>query len=157
GLEHDVVLERVGAREAVGVVVASASPVRESPLVLVLAPALLKGTKMDLVVEKATELGVHRLAPVVTTHAVSRTGHVARWRAIAVAAATQSGRPRAPDIDHPAPLAALLGAPWPGLRLVPWEGDLEDRLDALPASATAVVAVVGPEGGLAEDEIALAR
>src|SRR5262249_59174202 len=126
GLEHDVVLERVGAREAVGVVVASASPVRESPLVLVLAPALLKGTKMDLVVEKATELGVHRLAPVVTTHAVSRTGHVERWRRIAVSAAKQSGRTRVPDIDQPVPLAALLAVPWPGLRLVPWAGGVED-------------------------------
>src|SRR5262249_60746918 len=48
GLEHDVVLERVGAREAAGLVVASASPVRESPLALVLAPALLKGTEEDL-------------------------------------------------------------------------------------------------------------
>src|SRR5262249_22096003 len=48
GGEHDVVLERAGAREAVGRIVASAWPARESPLDLVLAPALLKGTKMDL-------------------------------------------------------------------------------------------------------------
>jgi 16S rRNA (uracil1498-N3)-methyltransferase len=157
GLEHDVVLERIGAREANGVVVASTRPSRESSLELVLAPALLKGTRMDLVVEKATELGVQRVAPVATRHAVSRTGHLERWRRIAVAAAKQSGRTRVPDIDEPVPLATLVAAPWPGLRLVPWEGDVDDRLDALPARAAAAVAVVGPEGGLAEDEMALAR
>jgi len=137
--------------------VATAAPARESPLALVLAPALLKGTKMDLVVEKATELGVRRLAPVLTRHAVSRTGHGERWRRIAVAAAKQSGRTRVPDVDDPVPLAELLAAPWPGLRLVPWEGDVEDRVSALPDRAAGVVAVVGPEGGLAEDEMALAR
>ena len=157
GLEHDVLLEHVGAREATGLVVATVAPARESPLALVLAPALLKGTRMDLVVEKATELGVRRLAPVLTRHAVSRTGHGERWRRIAVAAAKQSGRTRVPDIDDPVPLADLLAAPWPGLRLVPWEGDVEDRVSALPDRAADVVAVVGPEGGLAEDEMALAR
>jgi len=138
-------------------VVATVAPARESPLALVLAPALLKGTRMDLVVEKATELGVRRLAPVLTRHAVSRTGHVERWRRIAVAAAKQSGRTRVPDVDAPLPLADVLAAPWPGLRLVPWEGDVEDRVSALPDRAADVVAVVGPEGGLAEDEMALAR
>lgn len=157
GGEHDVVLERVSGREAVGRIVASAHPVRESPLALVLAPALLKGPKMDLVVEKATELGVQRLAPVVTARVVGLGAHRERWQRIAVAAAKQSGRTRVPEIDAPAPLAVLVAAPWPGLRLVPWEAETAVRLDALPAQATAVVALVGPEGGLAADEVALAR
>src|SRR5262249_18422813 len=135
-------------READGVVVASTRPSRESSLELVLAPALLKGTKMDLVVEKATELGVHRVAPVVTRHAVGRTGHLERWRRIAVAAAKQSGRTRVPDVDEPVPLATLVAAPWPGLRLVPWGGEVDDRLGAPPARAGAAVPVVGPGGGL---------
>jgi len=157
GAEHDVVLERVGAREAVGRIVASARPARESPLELVLAPALLKGTKMDLVVEKATELGMQRLAPVATERIVGHAAHVERWRRIAVAAAKQSGRTRVPEIDAPVPLDALVAAPWPGLRLVPWEGEAARRLDDLPAPAAAVVALVGPEGGLSEGEVALAR
>jgi len=157
GAEHDVVLERLAGREAVGRIVASARPVRESPLDLALAPALLKGPKMDLVVEKATELGVQRLAPVTTARAVGQTAHLERWRRIAVAAAKQSGRTRVPVIDAPVPLEVLVAIPWPGLRLAPWEDESARRLDELPPQAQAVVALVGPEGGLAADEIALAR
>jgi 16S rRNA (uracil1498-N3)-methyltransferase len=154
---HDVVLERVAAREAVGRILASTRSARESPLELTLAPALLKGPKMDLVVEKATELGVQRLAPVATAHVVGHGAHLERWRRIAVAAAKQSGRARVPVIDAPVPLDVLVAMPWPGLRLAPWEGEHARRLDELPARAKAVVALVGPEGGLAADEIALAE
>ena len=157
GGEHEVVLERVGTREAVGRIIRSARPARESPLELVLAPALLRGAKMDLVVEKATELGVQRLAPVVTAHVVGLGAHLERLRRIAVAAAKQSGRTSIPTIDAPVPLEVVASAPWPGLRLVPWEGETARRLDELPDRAGAVVALVGPEGGFAPDEVALAR
>ena len=156
GGEHDVVLDRVGAREAVGHIVASTRPVRESPLRLTLAPALLKGAKMDLVVEKATELGVHRIAPVTTERVVGATAHLDRWRRIAVAAAKQSGRTRVPVIDPPAPLAAVVSAPWTGLRLIPWEEEAARRLDELPTHGDAAVALVGPEGGFTQDEVTLA-
>jgi 16S rRNA (uracil1498-N3)-methyltransferase len=160
GVEHSVVLEQVTAREAVARVTASARPMRESPLDLVLAPALLKGAKMDLVVEKATELGVRRITPVETRRMVGRGNHVDRWRRIAVAAAKQSGRTQVPAVDRPRALTAFLDESWPGLRLVPWEGESSRRLDDLPPDAGAVVAVValvGPEGGLADDEIAAAQ
>ena len=154
GTEREAVLEGVGAREAVARVVASTTPARESPLELVLAPALLKGAKMDLVVEKATELGVARIAPVVTRHAVARGAHVERWRRVAAAAAKQSGRTRVPAVDAPASLAERVAEPWPGLRLVPWERETATRWDALPTAVPAVVVLVGPEGGLADDEVA---
>jgi 16S rRNA (uracil1498-N3)-methyltransferase len=157
GGEHDVVLERIGAREAVGRIVASARPERESALDLVLAPALLKGPKMDLVVEKATELGVRRVAPVLSARVVGLGAHRERWQRIAVAAAKQSGRTRVPAIDAPAPLETVVAVPWPGLRIVPWEEENAVRLDELPAQASAVVALIGPEGGLSSDEVALAR
>jgi 16S rRNA (uracil1498-N3)-methyltransferase len=157
GGEHDVVLERLAAREAVGRIVASARPARESPLELALAPALLKGPKMDLVIEKATELGVQRLAPVTTARVVGQGAHLERWRRIAVAAAKQSGRTRIPTIDAPVPLEVLVAMPWPGLRLAPWEDERARWFDELPARTAAVIALIGPEGGLAADEVALAR
>jgi 16S rRNA (uracil1498-N3)-methyltransferase len=157
GDEHEVRLERIGARAAEAVVLATTRPARESALDLVLAAALLKGTKMDLVVEKATELGVRRIAPVLTAHAVGRSARVERWQRIAVAAAKQSGRTSVPRVDPAVPLASLVRAEWPGLRLLAWEDERETPVTALPARAAAVVVVVGPEGGLADDEVAAAR
>lgn len=157
GTEHEVVLETVTTREAVARVVRSTRPERESPLELVLAAALVKGSRMDLVVEKATELGVHRIVPVDTRRVVARGDHGDRWRRIAVAAAKQSGRTRIPRVDALQPLADVVAEPWSGVRLLPWEGETSRRLDDLPSAARAVVALVGPEGGFAPDEVALAE
>jgi 16S rRNA (uracil1498-N3)-methyltransferase len=74
-----------------------------------------------------------------------------------VAAAKQSGRTRVPAIDPPAPFAAVVAQPWPGVRLVPWEDEPARRLDELPSRAEAAVALIGPEGGFTPDEAALAR
>jgi 16S rRNA (uracil1498-N3)-methyltransferase len=88
----------------------------ESPLDLTLALALLKGEKFDLVVQKATELGVWRIVPVETKRADVRllragretTDRVARWRRLALEAAKQSGRARLPEMCAPVSFASLL-------------------------------------------------
>lgn len=155
GREYEAVIETITTSTARARIVAERTTVRESPLDLVLAPGLLKGDKLDLVVEKATELGVARVAPVVCRHSVGRAQHLDRWRRIAVAAAKQSGRTRVPIVDPPVPLAQAIAAPWPGLRLLAWEG--EPRGPIPPAAAAAVVVLVGPEGGFAQDEVDEAR
>jgi 16S rRNA (uracil1498-N3)-methyltransferase len=157
GEEHEARLERVGGHGAEATIVATRTPPREATLDLTLAPALLKGTKMDLVVEKATELGVRRIVPMISERALGRGARIERWRRIAVAAAKQSGRTRVPEVEAPVALAELVRRPWPGLRLVAWEDEHDVPLTALSARADAVVAVLGPEGGLADDEVADAR
>ncbi len=157
GREHEVALDRVTGREARGRVVATLDAVRESALDLVLVPALVKHDKMDWVVEKATELGVARIAPVATRFTVAHGDHVARWRRIALSAAKQSGRTRIPVVDAPRPLADALGAPWPGLRLMAWEDETAVRVADLPVTAAAVCVLVGPEGGFDAGEVAAAR
>jgi 16S rRNA (uracil1498-N3)-methyltransferase len=157
GAEHEVVLERLGSHAAEAAILATSHPRRETALDLTLAAALLKGDKMDLVVEKATELGVRRIAPVDCRHAVGRGARVERWRRIAVAAAKQSGRTVVPDVDAPCALGALVGRPWPGLRVLAWEGERHHGFRALPPRATTVVMLVGPEGGFAADEVRDAR
>ena len=87
----------------------------ESTLALTLAVALLKGEKFDLVVQKATELGVARIVPVVTARTDVRLrggresdARVARWQRLALEAAKQSGRARVPAVGAPVEVSKLL-------------------------------------------------
>jgi 16S rRNA (uracil1498-N3)-methyltransferase len=157
GTEYTLRLERIERRLARGHVVRRVSVSRESPLDLVLVPALLKGPRMDVLVEKATELGVRTIAPMVTSRCVAERGHVARWGRIALAAAKQSGRTRVPVIEEPRPLAARLDAPWPGLRLFAWEDTTRPGWDTLPVHVPAVVVLLGPEGGFTTAEATAAE
>jgi 16S rRNA (uracil1498-N3)-methyltransferase len=114
--------------------------------------ALLKRTKTDLVVEKATELGVSRILPVVTARTQGDHVNLGRLRAIAIEAAEQCERLAVPEIAAPVPLAALLRG-WPGGRKLFMA---DERRDAPVARFTAGPAalLVGPEGGFTDAEVA---
>ena len=138
---------------------------RESPLTLTLAQGVSRGERMDLVVQKATELGVSGLVPVFTERSVVRLDarqaarKVAHWRAIAVAACEQSGRNRLPDVATPLTLREFTGAARnavSGARLLLSPGAAL-RLDDIPSPVTDVTVLIGPEGGLTESEEDLAR
>jgi 16S rRNA (uracil1498-N3)-methyltransferase len=131
---------------------------------LALVVALAKGEKMDLVVQKATELGVARILPFAAERSVVRLdaargeARVARWRRVAEEAARQSGRADVPEVRAPASLADALSGLAPGTRLFVFHrGGLPIRAapgDAGPPGGGApVAAVVGPEGGLTEGEV----
>ena len=138
---------------------------RESPLTLTLAQGVSRGERMDLVVQKATELGVSGIVPLFTERSVVRLGaqqaerKLTHWRAIAIAACEQSGRNRLPNVAPPLSLADWLrsGADRDGGRLL-LSPAATARIDALPRSATSVTVLIGPEGGLtnAEQEAAVA-
>lgn len=123
----------------------------EPPAPLVLALAVLQAQAFDWAVEKATELGVTRVVPVICER-VQRGGHarrVPRWRRIAEAAVAQCGRSRAPEIAEPEELASVVrhGA---GVRYV---ADRDAGAPALVAvSAAGITVLVGPEGGFTESE-----
>jgi 16S rRNA (uracil1498-N3)-methyltransferase len=130
---------------------------RESPLRVTLAQGISRGERMDVVVQKATELGVWRIVPVTTQRTVVRLNEakaadrLRHWRAIAVAACEQCGRNHVPQITPPMALQDFLVSGLPeGLRLLlnP-EGGIRAR--DLPASDSATL-LIGPEGGLAEAE-----
>jgi len=157
GAEYTVRLARIDRRTARGTIEGRAVVSRESPLELTLVPALLKGPRMDVVIEKVTELGVCRIAPMVTARCVAVRGHVTRWRRIALAAAKQCGRTQVPAIEEPVVLAARLAADWRGLRLIAWEETTERGWDRLPEAVESVVVLLGPEGGFTPDEAADAR
>jgi len=139
---------------------------QESPLHLTLAVALLKGDKFDLVVQKATELGVNQLVPVMTKFADIRlhdpsdaAKRVSRWQRIALEAAKQSGRAAVPQIDSPIAFAELIeGENNDGLRVMFAERDGQSMTE-LPAQiwTPRITVLVGSEGGWAPEEIAAAK
>lgn len=133
-----------------------------------LIQGLAKGDKLDLVVQKATELGVMRFIPVTTTRAVQRldTEQVrtlarrTRWQKIAREAARQSGRTDVPDVEGITTLTtALHAAAKDALKLILWEGARQTGLrSALPAEPPRqIVIAIGPEGGFTREEIDHAR
>lgn len=166
-----VVAETGGRRERARLEVRgrAEAPSPESPLELTLAVALLKGEKFDLVVQKATELGVSRVSPVLTKRADVRprdaeggSKRVERWRRLALEAAKQSGRARVPAVDTPVDFGDVLKAPpshgSPRVLFAERGGVGLDALSAASAPrARAVVALVGPEGGWDDEEIELSR
>lgn len=152
-------------------VIAEAVPARpESPLQLTLAVALLKGEKFDLVVQKATELGVTCVVPVVSKLADIRlrdesdaAKRVARWRRIALEAAKQSGRAVVPEITEPFSFKSLLEDaepvdPIPRLMFSERDGEsIATATSKLPANISRLTALIGSEGGWTDEELAAAQ
>jgi len=132
----------------------------ESPLAIHLVQALLKADKMTWVVQKATELGVSHIHPVVTTRSEARTTRkVDRWRRVAEAATLQAGRSRVPRIAEVQGFEDSLPADVSGVLF--WEqakGGLRDAFVAMESAPSQPVWIwVGPEGGFTADEVSLAR
>jgi 16S rRNA (uracil1498-N3)-methyltransferase len=118
---------------------------------------------MDLVVQKATELGVSCIVPLLTERSVVRLDvqqaarKVAHWRGIAIAACEQSGRNRVPEVATPLALREFVrDAARAGARLL-LSPAAQLRLDDVPPPVTQATVLIGPEGGLSESEEQLAR
>ena len=153
GAEFEAELDSVtrrGVEARIGHAVA-ARP--ESPLRLVLALSPLKGDRMELVIQKATELGVAEVWPVITvrTDAAARPAlegtRQERWEKVASGAAEQCGRAVVPRIAPTATFAELLDRPFDGQRVVFVETAGVAPLASLPPAPAAALLLVGPAGG----------
>ena len=172
GREFTGVIEKVqGSR--VSAAIGAARPMdRESPFQLTLVQCVPRGDRMDFIVQKATELGVVRIVPVLSQRSVVRldesqsVSKQAHWRAVAVSACEQCGRNRVPSVDAPLPLLNYLGALAAQakaddvLRLVlePERAQRTERggrsidIASSPSASHAQIAI-GPEGGFAPEEL----
>lgn len=160
GRDYAAAITAVDKRDVVVRVLAEQMVHNESPLTLTLAQAVVRGDKMDLIVQKATELGVSRIVPLLTERSEVKLDRnraekrLARWRSIAASACEQCGRARLPEVTDAIALPAWLAA----LR-----DDDALRLALLPSATTSThglhfttaggMLVVGPEGGLGERDI----
>lgn len=150
---------RVATVEPAGIVRLEATagldrePARESRLAV--AFALTKGDKPDLVVQKLTELGVDRIVPVLSERSVSRpraeraAAVAERWRRITREAARQCRRATLPTVEAVVPLDRLAGHP--ALVVAERGGSPADTLGPPPGGELLVL--IGPEGGLTDDEV----
>ena len=151
---------RGGAR--VEILARGAPAATESSLALTLVQALARGEKMDWILQKATEVGVAAIVPVVTARTEVRLDadrgerRLEHWRSVVASACEQCGRARLPAVAPPQPLAAWLAAardPGPLLMLDPAAAT---RVRALAPMRSACL-VVGPEGGFDDSDGLLLR
>ena len=143
-------LQRRGAQLALGAV---RSPLPASPLELTLLQALPKSDAMDLIVQKATELGVHAVVPVYTEFSVVKLDgerserRVDHWRKIARSACEQCGRHTPPRIEPPRLMADALAALPTSLERLALDPGAEQSLGVQAPPGAGLVVAVGPEGG----------
>jgi 16S rRNA (uracil1498-N3)-methyltransferase len=131
---------------------------RESPLSLTLVQGVSRGERMDLVMQKATELGVARLIPVMTERSVVKLDaaqaakRLQHWQGVVAAACEQSGRTWLPEVLPPQPLLKWLAQPAKeGEQRFLLHPGSSTRARDLPALRSATL-LIGPEGGLAPQE-----
>jgi len=154
------ILEEVDQAEVRGRLLGIRESFNESHLHITLAQVLPRLPKMDLIVQKATELGVSRVIPLWAERSPSRGGaaesRVNRWRRIAKESTEQCGRALIPPIQLPQNLLSFLDQEMAGEKIIFWEGESQRRwrevLRANPA-ALKYTLLVGPEGGFSPQEV----
>jgi 16S rRNA (uracil1498-N3)-methyltransferase len=154
GREWEAVLDEVSRRTVSARMLHAATTRAESPLRLVLATAALKGDRMELVIQKATELGVAEIWPVVTfrTDAAARPAlkgsRSERWERVASGAAEQCGRAVVPHVAPTATLRGLVERPFDGRRVALFETEGHAPLASLAIDgASPLLLLIGPAGG----------
>ncbi|MGI8824117.1 MAG: RsmE family RNA methyltransferase [Chloroflexota bacterium] len=156
GQEWVVRLEAVG-REVGGVVVEMRENQAEPDIAVTLYQGLVKGVKLETILQKCTELGVTRFVPVITTRSVPPEIGEGRWKrffAIVREAAEQCGRGRIPTVEEPVQFAqAVQSAREEGPMILLWEEERETSIGRMPrGDGVSIGLFVGPEGGFTREE-----
>ena len=149
-------------RQSVEVVLLNChQPDVESPLQITLLQSISKSSRMDLVMQKATELGVHRIVPMLSKNTVVRLNakntprKMSHWKKITIGASEQSGRVRLPEILEPQELNQdLLSQYKQGIGFF-LDTTGTDNFSA--GIATNITVAIGPEGGFSNDEKIMAE
>jgi len=137
-------------------------PPKESPLEITLAQSLLKGEKMEYVIQKATELGIKKIIPFFSSRSVplldksKKLRRYHRWEKIAIEACKQCGRIAVPKVEPLQNYSDMLRmASSEALRLILWEKEGRGLKEVLLGSKgmTKIFFMVGPEGGMSDAEV----
>ena len=159
---YEAVLKEIGKTDARCDVAAIHRKYHEPSFDVTLAVSLLKNpARFDYLIEKATELGVRTILPLVCEHTIARGDKHERFEKIALAAMKQCGRSWLPRIQHPQKFHSLLDnlSHW-NLCLIPHEkADAVRTIGGELKHATelhSILVVIGPEGGFSEEEMEIA-
>ncbi|MEJ2344178.1 MAG: 16S rRNA (uracil(1498)-N(3))-methyltransferase [Gammaproteobacteria bacterium] len=163
GGEYSAHVEDAGRGRTVVRVGEFAARESESPLSITLAQAISRGERMDYTIQKAVELGVRAIVPLITERTVvqlkgeRREKRRTHWQRVAASACEQCGRNRVPHVESPVQLTAWLAqldGQLTGLLLDP---DADAGMRRLQTAQSAFALLSGPEGGFSEQEVAAAR
>ncbi len=133
-------------------------PATESPLPVTLLQGICRGARMDMLIQKSTELGIHRIVPVNCQRSIARTGaeratkKIAHWRNIAISACEQCGRARIPEIGSPTKLHDATAEQAPDATKLLLDPAGQRSIEAALHPEKPVTLLIGPEGGLTDEE-----
>lgn len=166
GAEFRGEIVRLAAAQVIVHLDERAAAVPESPLSITLVQGISRGERMDWTLQKATELGVAAIAPVLTARSVVRLDEKQahkrqiHWRSITIAACEQCGRAKVPEVHAPVSLrehlASAASSDMETLRLA-LSPDAPVSLAGLQSVPRRIELLSGPEGGLADEELLAAR
>lgn len=130
---------------------------RESPLRIELLPGMSRGEKMDLVIQKAVELGVSVIRPIITERSEVRPdkaaeARLARWKEIVIGACEQCGRAHLPEVHGPSSIEEIAARSTTRLALIPASSAV---LADCPPGGDEISLAIGPEGGFSDGDLAL--
>ena len=163
GCEYDAELASLAKRAVTAVIMKVREVDREASLSITLAQSIARGEKMDWILQKATELGVSNIVPLVTERTEVKLDEeraerrMAHWDSVIESACEQCGRTTLPALAPPQRIDRWLTAlDFNGVRLamIP---DGETTVRELRSTNSGVVVVVGPEGGLSEQDVSMLR
>jgi len=160
-----------------GIILSEAKEETEPKIDLTLAQCLLKGKKMDFIVQKATELGANSIIPVISERSIPKIEDkveqkISHWQKICKEAAEQSGRTKIPEVRSLIHFKDLIKtAENYTLVLLPWEGEKEKSFKNVVADLCVgqnqggqrrpplqnILLVIGPEGGFSLSEVEAAK
>ena len=153
GHDYDARLTAISKRGVVADIVGARAIDNESPLRVILLQGIARGEKMDLILQKATELGVAAIIPVmaerteVKLDAERTEKRVAHWRSVIASACEQSGRARLPSLSAPASLADAARDVGTGATKLTLDPTGDVALATVEIASGAVVVAIGPDGG----------
>lgn len=162
GRDYSAEIAEIQSQRVTVRIIGSTIPANESPLKITLVQAVCRGERMDYALQKATELGVFCIQPLVSQRVEVRLDEtrqgkrLAHWQGVVISACEQSGRAVVPEVRNPLSMPQWLATADETLRLVldPFSAN---RLADVSIGENSAAILVGPEGGFTVEEVDMAR